>query len=61
MKIKLILSAIAILTLLNGCTSVGNATANVVKALGADTNSVVIDVTGWGGTVHITRNMPYQK
>lgn len=42
---------------------VGCSTTNVsdlVKALATDTNSVVIDVAGPFGTVHVSRNGPHQ-
>jgi len=55
-KLIVIAAVLAVLPFVHGCTT---GTASIVKALGQDTNSVVVDVTTVFGTAHITRNMPY--
>ena len=58
MKKILLIAAIALtLPFLPGCAT---GTASVIKALGQDTNSVTVDVVGWGVSAHVTRNMPAQ-
>ncbi len=55
LKYSILLLPLVCFIPLSGCISPTAA----IQALGADTNSVVVDVTTVWGTVHVTRNMPY--